>query len=247
MADSENSEPEDDPLRMIESLMGPLSELNPAQLAQMQPEEISELLGGKKLGEVIGKFQQDALALAAELAKQQGIDLDDLADEDDDDFEDEDPDYADAEIDDAFFIRPDGPDGLCDNFPGSEALWQAALELNPEERLQVSIEIKSPPVTRIEKIYYSTCHYRLIFDLFDTKVTFRDVTTPRQDYLSGKGWPAMLKLPRQSWPQLEPLWETVQVEQFNLREALRSNNHQRHARQDLVPLAKQALQAGLTG
>jgi hypothetical protein len=238
----EKRQPHDDDQTLggLDSLFEKLCELGPDKMGDMSPEQIQQLMGGAKLGEVIAKFQQVARKMADDLEESGQNDFDDG-----DAFDDEEFEFDSAVIDETFFQRPNTTDGSCNAFPGSQQLWQHALQLHPDERLQVSIEIQSPPTTRIEKIYYSRCHYRLIFDLFDNKVTFRDVTTPRQDYLTGKGWPAMMRLPRQTWPQLEPLWETVRVEQFNLRAALQSNNHNFTPRDDLVAFARRALQAGL--
>ncbi len=242
----QNSQPEPGEQDVeLESVMERLGQIDPTQLGDKSPEEMQQLLGGAKLGEVVAAFQQ----MAAELAQQQGIDLNQLDDddEDDDDLSDWFGEDHEESFDEAIFARPAEPDGACDKYPGAGELWQAAIALQEDERLEVSIEMKSPPVTRVEKLYYNTCHYRLVFDLFDNKVTFRDVTTPRQDYLHGHGWPAMLSLPRHTWPEMEVLLDTIQVEQFNLREAIQSNNAQRVVREDLIPIARKVLSAALMG
>ena len=246
MPDPNNQGQSNEPDVDLTSMMERIEQLDPTQLAELSPEQIQELFGGAKLGQVFSAFQQQAGKMAAELAKQQEVNLDQLdGDEDDRRIDTDNDTFSDDSIEGSLFARPSHPDGSFGDYPGSEQIWLAAFALGHDDRLQVSVEIKSPPVTHIEKIYYDTCHYRILFDLFDTKVTFRDVTTPRQDYLHGNGWPAMLSLPRKSWPDLEVLPDTIRVEQFSLREAFRSNSHTRIPRADLNPFAHQALTAAL--
>lgn len=242
MANTDKPETPDDAGKSLEDMMKKLLQVNPAEL---NPENVQEVLGGAKMVDVFQKLQQQARKMAQQLADQEGIDLDQLDDDDDDGWFDEaDEDFDEEALEEALFARPTKHDGHWQDFPGAESLWQVALELPAEQRLVVSIEINSPPVTQVEQMYYHVCHYRLLFDPCDSKVTFRDVNTPRQDYLQGKGWPAMLAQPRKSWPELTPLWDTLKVEQYNLREALQSNDYAKVSRDDLQESARQALSAG---
>ena len=226
----------------LDTLMKRFEQLLEGDPDQISPEDIQRTLGSAKLGDVMAQFREQASELLANLPVDDG----ELEDDDfEDDELDEDDDFDDEDLDERFFSRPVAPMGSFNEFPGSEELWRHAFELPSDERLHVTIEITSPPVTRVEKLYYHTCHYQLVFDPFDTKVTYRDVQSPRQDYLSNSGWPEMLKSPREMWPELTPLWDTISVYQFNLRQALRSNQYQRHAREDLLSFAEQTLRAAL--
>ena len=243
MADENNMERPGDTrsdLEGMEAAMEQIERLWELDPSLLTPDKIEEALGDVKLGEVMAQFQSEARKLAEQFSEE----TDEF--DDDDDFCGAQEGFDSSALDQTLFQRPAAADGSFDDYPGSEELWQHAMRLNPEDRLHVTIEITSPPMSRLEKLYYNTCHYMLIFDPFDTKVTYRDVTTPRQDYLEGHGWPAMLRLPRKSWPQLEPLWDTVRVEQFNLREAMRTNDHERIARDDLVSPATEALRVALS-
>jgi hypothetical protein len=126
---------------------------------------------------------------------------------------------------------------------GIAALSQAAEELPAGHGLMVSIQIKSPPVTRVEKVYYKKgFHYRLSIDVCGDKVTFKDMNSPRQDYLYAAGWPTFLFAPVLQWPELTPLWETVEVRDFDWPKAMKKRNYEGELRADLVDAARSALE-----
>ncbi|HUG70366.1 MAG TPA: SMI1/KNR4 family protein [Pirellulaceae bacterium] len=126
---------------------------------------------------------------------------------------------------------------------GIAALSQAAAELPDGHGLMVSIQIKSPPVTRIEKAYYNeTCHYRLSIDVRGDKVTFNDMNSARQDYLYAAGWPTFLFSPILQWPELTPLWETIEVRDFDWSKAMKKRNYEGELCKELVDAARSALE-----
>jgi len=134
--------------------------------------------------------------------------------------------------------RPAVPD-----VKGLAALKEAASHLEPGVTLRLSIQIKSPPVTRIEKAYYPIeCHYALTMDLEGNQVTFKDMTTPRQDYLYADGAPSHLYTPILQWPELTPLWETLEVQEFHLQKAIKSRKYVPMLRPDLIEAARSVLE-----
>jgi len=128
--------------------------------------------------------------------------------------------------------------------PGIALLADAANALQPGLTLQLQIEIQSPPVTRIEKIYYvdTGCHYRLTFEINSGQVTFNDTRSPRQDYLNAGSWTDALFAPILEWPELTPLWDTLVVQEFDLKKAIKSRKYQPTPRPDLIPAARSALE-----
>lgn len=128
--------------------------------------------------------------------------------------------------------------------PGVAALAQAAAALGPGLTLRLQIEMTSPPVTRIEKVYYADvgCHYRLTFEVNNTQVTFNDTRSPRQDYLRGATWSEALFAPIVQWPELTPLWETLSVSEFDVGKAIKSRKYQPTPRADLHSAARSALE-----
>jgi len=127
---------------------------------------------------------------------------------------------------------------------GVAALAQAAAALGPGLTLRLQIEMTSPPVTRIEKVYYADvgCHYRLTFEVNNGQVTFNDTRSPRQDYLRGATWTEALFAPIVQWPELTPLWETLSVSEFDVGKAIRSRKYQPPPRPDLQAAARSALE-----
>lgn len=128
--------------------------------------------------------------------------------------------------------------------PGVSQLADAAASLAKGRVLQVQIEIKAPPVTRVEKLYYGTagCHYRLTFTVGDGQVTYNDTQSPRQDYLHTKGWAEARFAPILQWPELTPMWETLQVVEFEPARAFKSRKYIPEPRADLVPAARSTLE-----
>lgn len=134
------------------------------------------------------------------------------------------------------------------NIPAFSKLNVAAAALAPGQTLRLQIEIQSPPVTRIEQVYYAGvgCHYRLTFEVNNGKVTFNDTRSPRQDYLHGKCWNEALFLPILEWPELTPLWETLSVHEFDIKQAIKSRNYKPVTRPDLLDDARSLLERAFT-
>jgi hypothetical protein len=128
--------------------------------------------------------------------------------------------------------------------PAIVSLRQAAEQLPDNVGLILSIEIKSPPVTRVEKVYYQECHYILSVDVRRNQVTYKDATSPRQDYLYAAGWPATLYVAVQQWPELTPQWETLSVKEFDWDKAGKQRGYEGTDRPDLLEAARAALQQG---
>jgi hypothetical protein len=126
--------------------------------------------------------------------------------------------------------------------PGIGQLWQAAQQLAAGVGLTIGIQIKSPPVTRVEKAYYNECHYLLWIDVRGNKVTFKDMNTPRQDYLYAAEWPTFLFAPILQWPDLRPLWDTLEVRELDWQKAMKKRNYQGPLRPDLTEAARNALE-----
>jgi hypothetical protein len=108
--------------------------------------------------------------------------------------------------------------------------------------LDISIQIKSPPVTRIEKLYYEECHYLLSIDVNRDSLTLKDMATPRQDYLSVAEWPGILYAPILQWPELTPLWETLEVRELDWNKAVKKRGYVGPLREDLHDAARAALE-----
>lgn len=123
-----------------------------------------------------------------------------------------------------------------------DQLLQAARRLPKDTSLLLIVQIKSPPVTQVEKRWNSECHYRLTFDIQRHCVTFNDMTSARQDYLYADGYPAVLFLPILQWPELTPLWETVEVQECDWAKAIKKPKYQPAPHPELVEAAREALQ-----
>jgi len=128
--------------------------------------------------------------------------------------------------------------------PGIATLEEAAASLSRGLSLRLQIEMTSPPVTQLEKVYYGEvgCHYRLTFEVGNSQVTFNDTRSPRQDYLHAKTWTEALFAPIAQWPELRPLWETLTVQEYNLSKAIKSRRYQPTPRPDLHAAAQSALE-----
>lgn len=129
--------------------------------------------------------------------------------------------------------------------PSFDQLDQAAKQLPNGTSLVIIVQIKSPPVTEAEKRWSTECHYRLTFDIQRQQVTFNSMTSPRQDYLYAEDWPSILFVPVLQWPQLTPLWETLEVQEFDWNRALKKRNYQPTPRPDLRDAASEALHQSL--
>jgi hypothetical protein len=137
--------------------------------------------------------------------------------------------------------NPPPPRAPLPDAPGIAALRYAAERLPDGQDILLSMQIKSPPVTRVEHAYYHECHYRLSVFVRGDKVVFNDMTTPRQDYLFAGTWPASLFAPILQWPDLKPLWETLEVREFDWDRAVKKRDYQGTLRPDLVEHARSAL------
>jgi len=128
--------------------------------------------------------------------------------------------------------------------PGLVQLTEEAGKLPAGTGLVLSLQIKSPPVTRIEKTYYplAGCHYRLTIDVRGQHVTFNDMTSARQDYLYAQEWPTFLFAPILQWPELTPLWETLEVREFDWNKAMKKRKYEGVLRDDLKAAAREALE-----
>ena len=129
--------------------------------------------------------------------------------------------------------------------PGFAALIEAESELPEGVSLMVQVQIKTPSVTRQEKLYFPEgCHYILTFDVTRKQVTYEDMTTPRQNYFTEKGPVTQFFVPIVQWPELTPLWETVEVFEFNWKQADKSRKYTPEPRTDLLEAARSALEQG---
>lgn len=137
----------------------------------------------------------------------------------------------------------DPNDNVSPDAPGIGMLWEAASQLPRECGLVLRIQIKTPPVTRVEKIYYpEECHYLLSIDLRHNHVACKDMHTPRLDYLHAGDWPSFLFAPSLQWPDLKPLWETLEVLEFDWPTANTKRKYQPKPRPDMLDAARDALE-----
>lgn len=128
--------------------------------------------------------------------------------------------------------------------PAIDQLLQAAKQLPADTSLMLVIQIKSPPVTQVEKRWNSECHYRLSYDIHRHIVTLNDMTSARQEYMHTDGYPAVLFLPILQWPELTPLWDTVEVQECDWAKAIKKPKYKPTPRPDLIDAARQALEQG---
>lgn len=139
--------------------------------------------------------------------------------------------------------EPQATGDASPDVPGIGILWEATARLPAQWGLALTIQIKTPPVTRIEKTYYpEECHYLLSIDICRKHVTVKDMHTPRQDYLHAGEWPSFLFAPILQWPDLKPLWETLEVHEFDWPTAMKKRKYQPIARPELLDAARAALE-----
>lgn len=130
--------------------------------------------------------------------------------------------------------------------PGIGLLAAAAQQLPSQTSLILSLEIKSPPETRVERAYgLPEYHYRLSIDLQRQQVTYRDMATPRQAYFGAGEWPQILFAPILHWPQLTPLWPSLEVQELDWSVATRKRQYKPRSRPDLLAAARAALEQAL--
>jgi hypothetical protein len=143
---------------------------------------------------------------------------------------------------------PDSTDSAAAQIPGLVELTTAANQLPADKTLRLVVEMTSPPVTQLEQVYYAEvgCHYRLTFELGNTQVTYNDTRSPRQDYLHAPNWPDALFSPIVQWPQLTPLWDTLQVVEFEFSKAVKSRKYTPTPRPDLSSAARSTLEQAFT-
>jgi hypothetical protein len=102
------------------------------------------------------------------------------------------------------------------NGNGIRELTRAALALidDPTQHLELTVRIDTPPVTRVEKIYYGKAgklSYDLTLPLGQEYVIYKDSMTPRQAGLNNAPWPLTLFAAQCKWPAAQPQWDTVRV------------------------------------
>lgn len=130
------------------------------------------------------------------------------------------------------------------NAAGIPTLKAAADQLPQGLDIMITIQIQTPAVTRVEKAYGADCHYRLTLYVRRPQVTFNDMRSPRQDYLHCAEWPTYLFAPILQWPELTPIWETLEVSEFDIQKAIKKRTYQPSPRNDLIEAARTALEQG---
>ncbi len=136
------------------------------------------------------------------------------------------------------------PTALPSDIPGVDVLNKAAAELPEGIDLMIRAQIKSPPVSRTEKAFFQECHYTLSMAVGNRQVTFNHITLPSQDYLYAEAWPSTLFLAVLRWPELTPLWDTVEVVQLDREQARKKRGYQPQPRPELIDAARAALELG---
>jgi hypothetical protein len=128
-------------------------------------------------------------------------------------------------------------------------LTRAALALvdDPHQQVEITVRIDTPPVTRIEKVYYGqagTLSYDLTIAVGLNYVIYKDSNTPRQAGLQGAPWPLSLFAAQCKWPAARPRWDTVEVRQIDTMASLRKNKRTGPERPELRAAAEAALREG---
>lgn len=136
--------------------------------------------------------------------------------------------------------RPPAPD-----VAGIGALKEASDQLPEESSIVVVMRIKSPPVSEQEKRIYSECQFNLHIDVKRNVLVIKDVSTPRQTYMTANPWPAVLFAPIIAWPELIVEWEHFEVVEYDWKKATNKRNYQPKPRPDLLQSAKDALHQAL--
>ena len=133
------------------------------------------------------------------------------------------------------------------NGDGIRALSRAAAELPPGRTLRLTLRIETPPVRRLERLWYGsrTCRYDLSVDVGGSQTTINATDSPAQDYLRAGPWPLPLFAPILQWPQLTPFWDTVQVLDADVAKSMRLNKWVGTPRPDLHEAAAAAWRQGL--
>lgn len=125
------------------------------------------------------------------------------------------------------------------------AILKAAADQLPQDLdIMITIQIRTVAVTRVEKAYGADCHYRLTLYVRRPQVTFNDMRSARQDYLHCAKWPTYLFAPILQWPELKPIWETLEVAEFDIQKAIKKRTYQPSPRNDLIEAARSALEQG---
>src|SRR5262249_21363354 len=129
------------------------------------------------------------------------------------------------------------------------ALTQAALDLadDPNQQVEITVRIDTPPVTRVEKVYYGqagTLSYDLTLGVGLNYVIYKDSSTPRQAGLQGAPWPLSLFAAQCKWPAARPRWETVKVRHIDQAASLRKNKPMGPELPELRAAAEAALREG---
>ncbi|MFO0875875.1 MAG: hypothetical protein U0840_00610 [Gemmataceae bacterium] len=133
--------------------------------------------------------------------------------------------------------------------PAIVELTQAALALidDPNQQLEITVRIDTPPVTRVEKVYYGqagTLSYDLTIGVGLDHVIYKDSTTPRQAGLQGAPWPLSLFAAQCKWPHARPRLDTVKVRQLDKAASLRKAKPMGPELPDLRATAQAALREG---
>jgi hypothetical protein len=128
-------------------------------------------------------------------------------------------------------------------------LTQAALALAGDlnQQIEITLRIDTPPVTRVEKVYYGragTLSYDLTIVVGLDCVIYKDSSTPRQAGLQGAPWPLSLFAAQCKWPDARPRWDTVEVRQIDTKASMRRNKRIGPERPELRTAAEAALREG---
>lgn len=128
-------------------------------------------------------------------------------------------------------------------------LTQAALALAdaPNQHLEITLQIDTPPVTRIEKVYYGragTLSYDLMLQVGLDSVIYKDSNTPRQAGLQGAPWPLSLFAVQCRWPAARPRWDTVKVRRIDKAASMRKAKSIGPEVPELRAVAERALREG---
>lgn len=128
-------------------------------------------------------------------------------------------------------------------------LTRAALARfdDPNQQIEITVRIDTPPVTRVEKVYYGqagTLSYDLTIGVGLDYVIYKDSETPRQAGLQGAPWPLSLFAAACKWPAARPRWETVKVRCLDKAASLRKAKPMGPELPELRAAAEAALREG---
>jgi hypothetical protein len=135
------------------------------------------------------------------------------------------------------------------NGEGIRELTQAALALadDPNQQIEITVRIDTPPVTRVEKVYYGqagTLSYDLTIGLGLNYVIYKDSNTPRSAGLQGAPWPLSLFAAQCKWSEARPRWETVKVRKIDKAASIRKAKPMGPELPELRAAAEAALREG---